>query len=280
MAQRIDPKPLGDDYKRPLPVVEAFDSATVTPDDVVKALISAGGCIIRNVVAQEDLDLIEKDVRTHLNADKEWEGDFFPKETRRVLGLAAKSKSFMEKIVANQTYQEVCKKMLSSTVKNYLGQELQTSTSPPQLNNTIVFSIGPGGPEAKSQPLHRDDMIHHNIAHQIEPKDYQIGQDTGIGWFVGGKKTTRANGATRFIPGSHLWHNDTPPNEDLAYWAELNPGDAFIMLASCYHGGSANTTLDQERLVYSCFMTKGYLRQVCASLAIELTVQDSALNPP
>lgn len=50
--------------------------------------------------------------------------------------------------------------------------------------------------------------------------------------------------------------------EDQAVYAELSPGDAFMMLSSCYHGGSANKTDDEERLVYSCFMTKGYLRQV------------------
>lgn len=33
------------------------------------------------------------------------------------------------------------------------------------------------------------------------------------------------------------------------------------MLASCYHGGGANTTTDEERLLYSCFMTRGWLRQ-------------------
>ncbi|KIW36462.1 uncharacterized protein PV06_11278 [Exophiala oligosperma] len=65
----------------------------------------------------------------------------------------------------------------------------------------------------------------------------------------------------RFIPGSHLWDHDTPPSEDLAVYAELDPGDAFIMLSSCYHGGSANTTTDEVRFVYSCLMTKGFLSQ-------------------
>jgi len=34
-----------------------------------------------------------------------------------------------------------------------------------------------------------------------------------------------------------------------------------MMFASCYHGGGANTTKDQERLLFSCFMTRGWLRQ-------------------
>jgi ectoine hydroxylase-related dioxygenase (phytanoyl-CoA dioxygenase family) len=43
--------------------------------------------------------------------------------------------------------------------------------------------------------------------------------------------------------------------------AELDKGDAFFMFASCFHGGSANTTTDQHRLVYSTFVTRGWLRQ-------------------
>lgn len=168
----------------------------------------------------------------------------------------------MQNIVRYSLYQEVCKTLLSSSVKSWLGEEeCIPSTSKPQLDNTIIFSIGPG---ARAQGLHRDDMIHHNLTKRMSPEDYKIGQDTGIGFFVGAKKTTKQNGATRFIPGSHLWDPETPPRESLAHYAELQPGDGFIMLSSCYHGGSANTTKDEERLVYSCFMTKGYLRQVSA----------------
>lgn len=105
-------------------------------------------------------------------------------------------------------------------------------------------------------------MIHHNRLTEIKAEDYAPGRDTGIGLFVAGKPVTKINGATRFIPGSHLWDTMRPPQEDLAVFAELEPGDAFIMLSSCYHGGSANKTSDEERLLYSCFMTKGFLRQV------------------
>lgn len=33
------------------------------------------------------------------------------------------------------------------------------------------------------------------------------------------------------------------------------------MLTGCYHAGSANTTEDEERLLYSTGTTRGYLRQ-------------------
>jgi ectoine hydroxylase-related dioxygenase (phytanoyl-CoA dioxygenase family) len=83
------------------------------------------------------------------------------------------------------------------------------------------------------------------------------GRETAVGVFVAGVKTHKANGATRFIPGSHLWGNERQPKEEECVYAELEAGDAFFMLASCYHGGSANTTKDEWRLVYGTFCTRG-----------------------
>lgn len=244
--------------------IDEFDFMTdPKADEVVASLVRNGGCIIRNmIIEQAILDAIEKDVRPYINADKPWIGvDFFPPETRRVMGLVGKSYAFTENIPANRLYRDVCSRLLSSTYKAWLGYQLHTTVSEPQLSNTIVFSIGPG---AKRQELHRDDSIHHNPLPELESyHQYRIGRDSSVGLFVAGKKTSRANGATRFIPGSHLWGEDRCPDEEMAFYAELEPGDAFLMLASCYHGGSANSTPNEERLVYSCFMTKGFLRQVC-----------------
>lgn len=64
------------------------------------------------------------------------------------------------------------------------------------------------------------------------------------------------------IPGSHLWdYSEGPPREDQTFYAEMEPGDAFMVLSGCYHGGSANKTEDEERLVYSTFSTRGWMRQ-------------------
>jgi len=251
------PKHLSEDSKAA--VVDAFDASTVTADAVVESLIRTGGCILRNVVNKDDLAEIERDVRPYIMKDQPWKGDFFPPETRRVTGLVEKSETFTNRVPGNEVYMEVCKQLLSAKHQCYVGQKLEDSVSPPQLNNTIVFSIAPG---ARRQELHRDDMNWHNATPPITShKDYKIGRDCAIGFFVAGKKTTKENGATRFIPRSHLWAHTQPPNEELAYYAELEPGDGFIMLASAYHGGSENASVDQERLIFSCFMTKGLLRQ-------------------
>lgn len=240
-------------------IVDEFDASSVTKDEVVQSLIRNGGCIIRGVLSKEDVASIEKQVRPYIEADRAWDGGFFPPETRRVMGLAGKAPQFIELIPGNPLYRSVCDEFLTSRFECWFGSQKEVSVSEPQLNNTIVFSINPG---ARAQELHRDDMIHHNFQPAITSDQYKMGRDTGIGFFVAGKRTTKENGATRFVPRSHLQATDTPPNEADAVYAELEPGDGFIMLSSCYHGGSANMTENEERLVYSCFMTKGFLRQV------------------
>jgi hypothetical protein len=65
--------------KLPLPVVSDLDlrnykSQEALIEDAIKSLKISGGCVIRNLVAKEQLDEIEKDVRPHLDAAEPWNG--------------------------------------------------------------------------------------------------------------------------------------------------------------------------------------------------------------
>ena len=155
-------------------------------------------------------------------------------------------------------YQATCDKFLTTRNWFWSGHEKITAISKPQIMNTVCFSINPG---AHKQPLHRDDWAYHVVAQEVASYPDDLQRDVSLGWFVAAKDATFANGATRFIPGSHLWQHSREPDESLVSYAELKKGDAFMMFGSCYHGGGANTTLDQERLLFSCFMTRGWLRQ-------------------
>lgn len=48
---------------------------------------------------------------------------------------------------------------------------------------------------------------------------------------------------------------------DDCVFAEMEKGDALIMLSSLYHGGGNNTTTDEYRLMFATFAVRGYLRQ-------------------
>ncbi|KAJ5692007.1 hypothetical protein N7462_001430 [Penicillium macrosclerotiorum] len=211
------PKHLAEEFKAA--VIDATTASTVTALEVVAALIKNGGYLVRRILNTDQLALIEKDVRPSIEKDRPRIGDFFPPETRRVMGLVEKSKVFTDLIPGNRLYQHVCGTLLISTQDSWLGQILETSDSHRQLNNTIFFSIGPS---ARRQELHRDDMLFHNgLTEHTSHEDYKIGRDTNIRFFVAGKKTTKANEATRFIPRRHFWSAKTPPNEDLTYYGGL-----------------------------------------------------------
>lgn len=107
-----------------LPQVEELTADPANVDAVIQSLTRVGGVIIRGVVPQAKLDAIERDVRPHLDADVPWEGDFFPKESCRAMGLAGKSPTFMRSIPAHPLYQAVCNRILKSTYQSYTGQKL------------------------------------------------------------------------------------------------------------------------------------------------------------
>ncbi|KAL3471038.1 hypothetical protein BJX99DRAFT_263653 [Aspergillus californicus] len=236
--------------------------STASPTEVIDGLKRIGGVIIRNVVPLSSIAQMEKDIRLHLEADTPWEAsnNFFPPTTRRAFGLIGKSRTFATDIIGNELYNAVCEAFLTTKSYAWYGNRNTVNVSPMQVNNTIAFSVRPGN--SFDQPLHRDDDIHYADRPRVDVYPSPTNsREYGIGFFVAGTRTTRANGATRFIPGSHLEATVQPPDEAFAQYAELNPGDGFIMLSSCYHGGSKNTTVDEERLLFSCFMTRGWLRQ-------------------
>lgn len=55
-------------------------------------------------------------------------------------------------------------------------------------------------------------------------------------------KTTKENGATIVIPGSHLWGPERCPLDEEAVPAELNPGDSLVFFGNTYHAGGGNIT--------------------------------------
>lgn len=136
----------------PLPPVLEFPS-TSSSVPLINALKLSSRVIVRNLLTLSELSQIESDVRPWLDKDKPWDGTFFPPETRRAVGLLGKSKTFAVKIVGNGLWLEVVDALLTSEMKvNWVGDKIESSVGKPQLNNTVVFSIGPG---ARDQALHR-----------------------------------------------------------------------------------------------------------------------------
>lgn len=175
--------------------------------------------------------------------------------------MLALSPSYAKTQVMNPLYQAVVDHFLTTRSWFWWGDERKESVSKPYVHSCTAMRIGPGG---KAQPLHRDDYISHNIHEQIDQWDDErdANRETAVGLFVAGCKVTKENGGTQFIPGSHLWGTKQgPPRVEDCIFADMDKGDAFIMLASAFHGGGTNSTKDQHRLVYATFAIRGFLRQ-------------------
>jgi ectoine hydroxylase-related dioxygenase (phytanoyl-CoA dioxygenase family) len=72
---------------------------------------------------------------------------------------------------------------------------------------------------------------------------------------------TEANGATRLVPGSHLW--DHSPDYGAPYDsipAEMAKGSVLVWHGSLWHGGGANAT-DERRVGIAMNYCAGYIRQ-------------------
>ncbi|EXJ78190.1 hypothetical protein A1O3_09351 [Capronia epimyces CBS 606.96] len=237
-------------------------SADTPLEDVLYLLKRDGGVFIKGLIPEEDVDQAYDEVRDRLEESLEWEGDFFPKETQRAPSLIARSPTYTRTQLMNPLYQKVCDHFLTTRSWFWWGDERKESVSKPYAHSCTAMRIGPGG---KAQPLHRDDYINHTHHTEIDAWDDERdkNRETAVGLFVAGSKVTKENGGTQFIPRSHLWGTDrkTPPRVDECIFAEMDKGDAFIMLASAFHGGGNNTTTDEKRMMFASFVVRGYLRQ-------------------
>jgi ectoine hydroxylase-related dioxygenase (phytanoyl-CoA dioxygenase family) len=117
--------------------------------------------------------------------------------------------------------------ILTAVEKVLLGPAEAPSADCIQLHLTQAIGIEPGEP---AQALHRDDAMF----------PFRIGRELMINVMWTLDEFTPLNGATKVIPGSHLWSADRRGEDREACSAMASPGSAIIWLGSTWHGGGAN----------------------------------------
>ena len=216
------------DQSRGLARVSALDPST-TAEKLISILEEDGAVIVTNLIPQASAHQIHLDLKPHFDGDGGDKSGFFPSTTRRATGLLGISPGCVE-LALNPLFNAVAEHLLTDSFTYFLGQTKHTSVSKPQISSTVAFQVNPGG---KQQGLHRDEIDYH-IRHTDRPM--LIGCVTAV------TKTTRENGATIVIPGSHKWDDERVPLDEEAVPAELEPGDATIFLGGTYHAGGGNIT--------------------------------------
>ncbi|KAF7171817.1 hypothetical protein CNMCM6106_006166 [Aspergillus hiratsukae] len=235
----------------------AYSSDDAVARDVIEGIKLAGACIVRNVYSKDVIEQLRQEVRPYITESGKL--TYFQENVATVPGLAGKSPTYATEVLGNPLWKQVREYFLTYEHGPYwIGDMQKTHKTTVQLGSATCLELRPG---AEAQGLHRDDLVHQGW--NSEAAEYSLGRDRSLTFFAACNRTHRANGATRILPGSHLWDYSRPPPSDGSgvVDAELDVGDILIILGSVYHGGGANTTTDERRMVVTCGVTCSYLRQ-------------------
>ena len=184
-----------------------------------------------------DLDRFVDDIGVGLrNPTSDFYVDFYGTSTVRFDGLPAKTPAFLE-VMQLPLLLKVADILLKPNCVDYL------------LNTAQPIEIRPG---ETAQAIHRDEN-----AWSFMPKVKPLLQVEAMFALT---DFTTASGATRVVPGSHLWQPDRQPEPDEIIQAEMPAGSALFYLGSTLHGGGANTTPDVHRRGLFLGYVVGWLR--------------------
>jgi len=211
--------------------------ATVAPDlqaalDGVMARLDADGyAIVEDLIPHDDAISIGVELRRLLDGVPEGRNFFEGFHTRRLYAIYGKTR-ILDPLTLHP--------LVLGGVEHVLGEHFQ-------LSGPTGIEIGPGEVE---QILHRDEDIY------PVPRPHQP-LVMNVMWAF--DDFTKANGATRLLPGSHRGDAQTPPEGDFVY-AEMPAGSVMLYVGSLWHGGGANTT-GRTRLGAAIEYVVGWLRQ-------------------
>ena len=217
--------------------VRSIDRHT-SADEAMAILSEDGAVIYRQVVDDEVVDKVNAELDPFLSRAYYGEGEFWGNKTKRVSSLVAKSKTYGEELATCPQILGVMDQLLLPRCERY------------QLHVTQAVRIGPG---QGLQIIHRDDALM-----PFRHPGPQCLCNTL--WAL--TDFTIENGATNVVLGSHVWDDDTYPDDDTPRaYAVMPRGSCLIYLGSVYHGGGQNNTKDEWRTGAITGYSLGWLRQ-------------------
>lgn len=204
------------------------DGAVVVEGAIEPAMLSA---------LNADFDQFVEDLGVGLrNPASDFFVDFYGASTVRFDGLPAKSPAFLD-VMQLPLLQQVADILLKPNCEDYL------------LNTAQLIEIRPG---ETAQEIHYDEL-----AWSYMPKEKPLLQVEAM---FALSDFTKENGATRVVPGSHLWEPGRKPQPEEILQAEMAAGSALFYLGTAFHGGGANTTEDVRRRGMFIGYVVGWLR--------------------
>jgi ectoine hydroxylase-related dioxygenase (phytanoyl-CoA dioxygenase family) len=199
---------------------------------VLAALAADGGVIVRDFLEPATLQQFRDDMIAHASghragtvADSTSVQKFWGSNTKRFTRLAHRSAAFVE-ILTDPYYLAVADAVLLPHCNDYW------------MNTGQMMIIGPG---EKAQWIHRDAD---NWPSMCTPHGFEV----TVSCLFAISDFTAEVGATRVVPGSHLWDDySRVPRPDEICQAVMPAGSGMIYTGRVLHSGGANVTTDQWR---------------------------------
>ena len=214
--------------------------------DVVAAIARDGAVVLEAALTPEQVAQVNRDLDacfgTSTYAGK-GEGErqaFLGMKTKRVAHVVAKSGVYCNDFVGSSTFLSYAKAFLKD-----VADEVAIIASQ-------GIEIFPGQGE---QILHRD-HLHYPVFERFG----RDGPEILGNMMLALTDFTEENGATRVIPGSHLWDDfNRPVTYEMSIAAEMNAGDVLYFGGKTIHGGGRNCTEDRVRRSIATGVTPYYL---------------------
>jgi ectoine hydroxylase-related dioxygenase (phytanoyl-CoA dioxygenase family) len=188
-------------------------------EEVVKGLSADGYFVVERFLDADRVAATKADLQRVLEQTPTGRNDFEGWSTKRIYALFRKTRCFDDLAIDPLVW---------DVTAQVLGPHFQLSAP-------TGIQIGPGEP---AQILHRDDSIY------PLPKPHQ---EVVLNTMWAFDDFVEANGATRMVPGSHLWEPGRTPTQPDTIPMEMPAGSVMFYLGSVWHGGGANNT-DRPRL--------------------------------
>jgi ectoine hydroxylase-related dioxygenase (phytanoyl-CoA dioxygenase family) len=212
-----------------------FDARSTDGEEVGRAIDQHGYAIVENMVGADDLAALRSELEPHFAGQKTGETNFLGAKTKRFNNLFMRAPT-TRKMVLHPILLGAADHILLPWCARY------------HVTYTGVMHLMPG---ETAQALHRDAFFY--PFRNPGPVTQQ-----GSLWAV--TDFTAENGATRIVPGSHLWEEERQPSAAEVVPAEMPAGSTIIYAHNIIHGGGANTT-DKPRTAVALNFSLGWLRQ-------------------
>ena len=211
------------------PILNSIDIS-----QLIDSIREQGFSIIEGLLSEKELSKIRGELTPYLQKDKLGRNNFEGYQTERVYALLDKAPSIAQ-LIEHPVLLELLDQLLP---KNYL------------LSAALAINVHPG---ETPQPIHRDDTSkEENFGH--------LKTLTGVSMMWAIDDFTEKNGATEFIPKSHI-RGDAIATSNKLSRACMPAGSVFVFDGRLQHRGGANQT-SSPRLGITPQYCAPHLRQI------------------